>query len=212
MINKYVAGICLALLSSWSSAQGCNRAHSDWGDYVQPWEFCDDDLGRHKLPGFGDYPADQMAGFKPVMPKRVDGSDAEYDAAWMEAIREAYKSRDALFAGHYLLVQRGACGNGGHRALIVDLQDGKVYEPEQIGMVFATLNSLPESMCKKLGIAYPDETLTFRPNSKLLLMIGQQGEEAKRRGLYYYKWEANKLTLVSKIDKSLNEGRQRRAK
>lgn len=108
-----------------------------------------------------------------------------------------------------MLVERGACGAGCARAAIVDLATGKVYEPEQIDVVLATLNSLPATMCSKLAIDCV-ETFTFKPDSKLLIVAGQLGEEAKRRGFYFFKWENNKLKLLSKIDKSLDEKHQPR--
>ena len=203
--------MCLTLLSSWSFAQTCNRAHPDDGDYVQPWEFCDDDLRGHKLPRFDDYPADKVEPFTPMLPKRFEGPDAENNAAWMEAIRYAFKSGNAVFAGHYLFVESGSCGGGCHRAIIVDLKDGKVYEPLEIQLVLASVNTLPDTMCTKLETDCV-QTLTFRPNSKLLLMIGQLGEGAKRRGLYYFQLEDNKLKPILKIDKSLTEKRQKHAK
>lgn len=211
MIKKYAVGICLALLSTLAFAQDCERQHEDYGNYVQPWEFCDDDLSGRKLPKFDAYPSDKVTAFKPVLPKRHDGWDAEDTAAWMEEIQNAYKSGKNLFAGHYLFVQRGACGNGCHRAIIVDLLDGKVYVPAEIAMVFNTVNTLPETMCKTLDVdCY--RTFAYRADSKLLFVVGQFGEEAKKRGLYHFQWVDNKLKLVSKIEKSPNEKRKKRAK
>ncbi len=201
----------MTLLSSWSFAHACERAHPDYGDYVQPWEFCDDDLMEQKLPRFDAFPADKVDAFKPTLPKQYDGPNAENNAAWMEAIQYAFKSGKSMFAGHYLFVEGGSCGGGCHRAIIVDLQNGKVYEPDEIGLVLATVNSLPGTMCKTLDIDC-HRALSFRANSKLVLVIGQLGEEAKRRGLYYFQWDDNKLKPILKIDKLLNEKRQKRVK
>jgi hypothetical protein len=213
VIKKYVFGICLALLSSWSLAQSCNRTSEDDGDYVQPWEFCDDDIKGRKIPNFGEYPADTADVLKPMLPKSFDGWDAEDSAGWMEAIQNAYKSGKRRFAGHYLFVRRGACGQGCHRAIIVDLKDGKVHVPNEIKMVLANVNPLPETMCKSLDVDCNDSILfTYRADSKLLLVIGQLDDESKKRGLYYFQWDENKLKLVSKVEKSPNEKRKKRSK
>lgn len=209
MIKKYLLGLALIALAASSFAQSCNRKNPDSGDYVQPWEFCDDDLKRKIIPSFSEHPAEKATGLKPRLPIRFQGPDAEDNAAWLEAIRQTFKSGKGVFAGHYMFVERGGCGAGCHRAAIIDLQDGKVYEPDEIAMVLATLNTLPGTMCSKLAIDCLD-TFTFKPDSKLLIVSGQLGEDAKRRGFYFYKWDENHLILVSKIDKSLNEKRQPR--
>lgn len=109
---------CLAFVSSATFAQSCNRSKDNDGDYFQPGEFCDDDLRGRTLPKLDDYPAPKIDAFKPVLPKRHDGWDAEDSAGRMEAIQYAYKSGKNVFAGHYLLVVRGACGNGCHRTCL----------------------------------------------------------------------------------------------
>lgn len=69
-IKKYFLGIALVVLSAASFAQSCNRKDPDMGDYVHPWEFCDDDLTRKTVPTFGEHPAETSTGLKPRLPTR----------------------------------------------------------------------------------------------------------------------------------------------
>lgn len=201
MINKSILAMCLALVSSSSFSQSCNRGNSDAGDYVQPWEFCDDDFARRKVPSFNDYLADRVNELKPMLPQRFNGPDAEDNAGWLLAIRNAYNSGKYQFAGHYLFVERGGCGQGCHRAIIVDLKDGKIYQPREIALVAASVNTLPETLCKKLEMDC-DGIFTVRKNSKLVVMVGALGDDTQERGFYFYKWDNNRLKLLSKVEKS----------
>lgn len=201
MMRKVILAASLMFVSAWSLAQSCNRTNDDDGDFVQPWEICDDDFAKRKVPRFDEHPAAAVTAFKAVLPQRVDDDDAEESRRWLEAVHAAYNAGNARFAGHYLLVRRGGCGQGCHRAVIVDLQDGKVYRPADIAMVSAAVNNLPPTLCKKLQIDC-EETFTVRKNSKLLVLVGALDDEAKQRGLYFYAWDNNKLKLLSKVERS----------
>lgn len=189
------------LVCAWSSAQSCNRSNSDAGDYVQPWEICDDDFARRKVPTFDEYPAAPVAAFTPVLPQRVEDPDEEESQRWLEAVRNAYASGTAVFAGHFLFVRRGGCGQGCHRALIVDLRNGKVHRPPEFAMVSAAVNNLPPTLCKKLAIDC-DETFTVRKHSKLAVLVGALDDEAKQRGVYFFIWDNDQLKLLSKVERS----------
>ena len=88
----FLAGLVLGMLSVSSFAQSCNRNRPDDGNYVEHWEFCDDDISRRKVPAFADFPAESAQDFKPVLPKKIDGADTDDNAAWLKRIEETYKS------------------------------------------------------------------------------------------------------------------------
>lgn len=202
MIKNLVFGISLLVISSAPFAQSCNRSHPDDGNYVQPWEFCDDDFSHRKVPQFNAFPAEPAASFTPVLPQRRAGPDVQDDMEWLEVIKEEYQSQTARFAGNYLFVQRGQCGGGCNRSLIVDQRNGRVYKPGEIGIVLANLNPLPPTLCKTLGIDCINDTFTFRKESKMLVVVGALGESAKKRGIYHFQWDDNTLKLISKVEKS----------
>lgn len=145
--------------------------------------------------------ADPVPVFKAVLPKKIEGADSEDSAAWLEQIHETYKSGKGRFAGHYLIAERGRCGTSCHRAVIVDLVTGIVYEPEEISLMDASVNLLPETMCNKLGMDCQD-ILVYRPDSKLLLVVADIGKRPGKRGLYHFQWDANRLKLVAKVERS----------
>ena len=201
MIRRGIFAASLMLVCAWSFAQSCNRSNSDAGDYVQPWEICDDDFAQRKVPTFEEHPAAAVPAFKAVLPQRIDDPDAEEGQRWLEAVRNTYASRTSLFAGHYLFVARGGCGQGCHRAVIVDLRNGKVHRPPELAMVSAAVNNLPSTLCKKLGIEC-DEIFTVRKHSRLAVLVGALDDEAQQRGLYFFAWDNDTLKLLSKVERS----------
>lgn len=203
---KLLYAAIFLLLSAPSFAQSCNRTRPDDGDYVLPREFCDDDASRHKLPAFTEFPAAPVPASKPVLPTRIEGGSSEDNAAWLKRIEDTLPSGKGRFAGHYMIAERGGCGAGCHRAVIVDLSTGLVHQPKEIGLMDASVNPLPETMCKKLGMDC-QEILAYRPDSKLLLVVADLGLKPNKHGLYHFQWDANRLKLVSRVERSRNATR-----
>ncbi|NHZ64369.1 hypothetical protein [Massilia genomosp. 1] len=192
-------------------AQSCQR-NEDYGDHLYPWEFCDDDFSRRHLAQFKDFPAEPTAHFTPVLPARLAGADVAVNAAWMEAIRRDHQSQQGLFAGHYLFVHRGGCGAGCHQSLIVDLRNGRIHEPKQISLVQANVNTLTPTLCKKLDIDCMQDTFSFRKNSKLLVVVGAVDGNESKRGIYHFRWDDDKLALISTLEKSPYDKPTKRAR
>ncbi|UOD29959.1 hypothetical protein INH39_32170 [Massilia violaceinigra] len=211
MSRATLCALTLLAASGAALAQSCNRNEDD-GDHLHPWEFCDDDFRRRQLAQFKDFPAEPAARFTPVLTQRLAGADAATNAAWMEAIRRELQSQQGLFAGHYLFVHRGGCGAGCHQSLIVDLRNGRIHAPDQINLVQANVNNLTPTLCKKLDIDCMQDTYTFRKDSKLLVVVGALGEDAEKRGIYHFRWDDDKLALVSKLEKSPYDKPTKRAR
>lgn len=201
MIKKIFFATLLAVMAHSSMAQKCNRNAPIDADYLEPYEFCDDNFQNKKIPQFKDYPSDKTIDFKEILPSKILGSDNEQNSAWLEAIKHVYKNDSINFAGHYLFVWRGGCGTECHRALIVDLQTGKIYTPIELDLVLANVNSLPKSLCQKLDVNCNEDTFSFKKDSNLIVIIGQLGEGTNKRGIYHMKWENNQLKLISKVEK-----------
>ena len=211
MMRTALCALTLLAASGAALAQSCNR-NEDSGDALHPWEFCDDDFSRRPVAQFRDFPAEPVARFTPVLPPRVAGMDGAMNAAWMEAIRRDLQSQQGLFAGHYLFVHRGGCGAGCHQSLIVDLRNGRIHAPDQINLVQANVNTLTPTLCKKLDIDCMQDTFSFRKNSKLLVVVGALGEDAEKRGIYHFRWDDDKLALISKREKSPYDKPKKRAR
>lgn len=88
------------------------------------------------------------------------------------------------FAGHYTITTWG-CGTGCVQFAIINAKTGDVFMPPFY--IAGGMNVQQE----KLQEEYP---LQFKPDSKLLVVIGSRNE--KGEGVYFYKWENDKLTLI----------------
>lgn len=107
-------------------------------------------------------------------------------------LREGY-AEGVNFAGHYTLVGWG-CGTGCIDAAIIDAKTGKIYFPDELGgmVVYFWSDS--------------DEALSFKPNSRLLVLSGapasEQNSDNPKTGLYYYEWMGTRLRLIKFVAKS----------
>jgi len=89
------------------------------------------------------------------------------------------------FAGHYTIGQWG-CGSGCVQFAIIDAKTGDVYFPP----FYVSIVAGPEEKMEDIP-----EPLQFKPDSKLLIVTGARNE--KGGGVYYYKWENNRLALIT---------------
>ncbi|MGH9762777.1 MAG: hypothetical protein ACREDR_43305 [Blastocatellia bacterium] len=93
------------------------------------------------------------------------------------------------FAGHYIVVNWG-CGASCVQFAIVDAITGSVYFPSFY--VAAGVGSDQD-------YEHTPEPLQFKLDSKLLMVTGNLNE-AEKGGVYYYKWDNNRLTLIKQSE------------
>ena len=88
------------------------------------------------------------------------------------------------FAGHYTIASWG-CGSACVQWAIIDAVSGRVTWPAGLSTVSAA----------HLGGPSPDDMLPlrFRPDSRLLLVLGAPGEDETREGIAYYQWTGQAL-------------------
>ena len=92
------------------------------------------------------------------------------------------------FAGHYILARWG-CGANCYSISIIDAKTGRIYHPS--GLRSNTTDNIDDALV--------DKSLQFRPDSKLLVLIGAPEEDMRHRGISYYVWENNKMNRVKFI-------------
>src|SRR5215470_2345406 len=136
--------------------------------------------GHAAPPGFADFPA----------PDRFEGKPAPVRLLTKQARMCRTMLRDSAkdgpnFAGHYTIGQWG-CGAGCVQFAIIDAKTGNVYFPP----FYVSIVAGPEEKMDQIP-----EPLQFKRDSKLLIVTGARNE--KGGGVYYYKWDNNRLTLVS---------------
>jgi len=89
------------------------------------------------------------------------------------------------FAGHYTIIEIG-CGAGARCPAIVDAQTGKVFFPPELRVAEALLMDVGEA---------DFETLNYRLDSRVLVVVGTPNENFGREGIYYYVWRDDQLAL-----------------
>lgn len=134
-----------------------------------------------ETPRFEDFPVGEEGQFKgKPAPVKLTPEARKYRTMIREGAREGPN-----FAGHYTIVEWG-CGVGCVQFAIVDAKTGAVFMP-------AFYVALPPVTEGETG--EPPEPLQYRPDSKLLIAGGSRNE--KGEGIYYYKWDKNRLTLIA---------------
>mgnify|MGYP003334268877 CR=1 FL=1 len=145
-------------------------------------------------PQFDAYPATIHKGPNALPNLRSDARTRMYRTrikAWSEV--------KPNFAGHYILATWG-CGTECVQMAIIDAKTGKVFHPA--GVTSNAANNVHDALFDGKP-KWPNEgSIKFQANSKLLVLIGMPEEDSKRRGISYYVWRHNRLSLVRFIPKA----------
>lgn len=103
------------------------------------------------------------------------------------------------FAGHYILATWG-CGTECLQITIIDAKTGKVFHPS--GVTSNAANNVDDKLLEGKP-RWPNEgSIKFQANSKLLMLFGMPEEDTTRRGIYYFVWRDNRLSLVRFVPKA----------
>ncbi|MBD8873817.1 hypothetical protein [Rhodanobacter sp. DHB23] len=90
------------------------------------------------------------------------------------------------FADHYTIIRIG-CGAATTCLAIADAKSGHVYFPPDLESV--------EALLVDTGRINVD-TLNYRRDSRLLVVVGSPNEKNDRAGISYYTWQSEKLKLI----------------
>ena len=162
----------------------------------------DEDYNAHTIrasdlpavaPRFEDYPAAVYHGPLAV----PDVRSQRRSRLFRTMIRMRLKDEGVNFAGHMSIVTWG-CGTCCRGLAFVDTRNGRVHHPENLLSVD----------CNNVG--YEDfvdasgawNLLRFRPDSRLLVVIGGINEEGARRGISYFVWKNDRLQRIRFVHKA----------
>jgi hypothetical protein len=123
---------------------------------------------------FQDFPA---AGDFRGRPAAVDFTGNAAAREYRTAIR-AGAVNGPNFAGHYTIVGWG-CGSACQGWAMVDAASGKVY------------------VDKTTGVNAEYDVLRFRRDSTLLIVLGAPGEDRRRDGIAFYRWNGTALKSLA---------------
>lgn len=131
---------------------------------------------------FGRFPVNSPSDTsRPIRPDVRSGKAHLYRTV----IREGAK-QGPNFAGHYTIIRIG-CGAATVCVAIADTHSGKVFFPSE----------LENASALQIAIPGPDvDTLNYRRDSQLLIVVGSPNENSTRAGVSYYLWRSNKLSVI----------------
>ena len=148
---------------------------------------CEYDVGNAPVaPRFADYPAAHARLTRPAPPLL-----ASREARLFRTVIRDAAAEGPDFAGHYTIAVWG-CGASCTSAAIVDAVSGRVVFQDAMSDIAGSHVAGRE----------PDGTepayvsLRFRPDSRLLIVLGAPGEDDARDGVAYYVWTGTGLTQL----------------
>ncbi len=118
---------------------------------------------------------------RPAPPQVSSGRARLYRTRIMEGAREGPN-----FAGHHTIIRIG-CGAATLCLAIADTATGHVYFPPELRTV--------EALLVDTGGVDVD-SLYFRRDSRLLVVIGSPNEQVRAAGISYYVWRSGRLHLI----------------
>ncbi|WP_051294103.1 hypothetical protein [Pseudoduganella violaceinigra] len=176
-------GATLAIAAAPQAAYACKGAPADDGS--NEYTICPEHYPAD-APRFEDYPARPYTG--PVAAVRLHG---DHEARlYRSRLREAAKSQHPNFAGHFILAHWG-CGSGCSMNKIIDARSGKVFHPA--GVESNVVVNIDDSFFDNGG------TLRYRPDSRLLVLIGDPEEDENRRGISFFEWTGTRMKLLRHV-------------
>jgi hypothetical protein len=131
-------------------------------------------------PSFAQY-AESSNPLKPgAKPKLRATQDREFKTRIAEASEQSVN-----FAGHYVLSSFG-CGAGCVMSFALDKNSGKI-------------SWLPFTVCCWDDVEAGAQPLTFRKDSRLVVVTGSRNEQGK--GVYYYEFKKERFILIREIER-----------
>lgn len=172
MLLKVVAGLSVIALAAGTEARADTEVPRCFAAF--------DKLLANDV--FDDYPAPIAAKASPPVAPLVDRGQAH---RYRTVLREGAKL-GPNFAGHYTIIEIG-CGAAIVCPAIMDAKTGRVFFPPELKSAEALLMDTGETNV---------DALNYRPDSRLLIIVGTPNENLKNEGMTYYVWRSDKLTRL----------------
>ena len=173
-------GSSLLLVMSLVLFGGAGAAAADKAD-------CEYDLANvPSAPRFTDYPAAPRHPMRPAVPLL-----ASREARLFRTVIRDAAAAGPNFAGHYTVAVWG-CGASCTSAAIVDARSGQVSFPDAMNDIAANHVAGREPN----GSEPTYYSLRFRPDSRLIAVLGAPAEDSAREGVAFFAWTGASLTPV----------------
>lgn len=136
-------------------------------------------LRSQPLPKFEDYPAGEIFKGRPAAPRLVTPDDRMFRTMIRQGAAKGPK-----FAGRFAVAQWG-CGSGCGSTVFVNSEDGSIH--------WAPIPILVVSIAQK------QPAVSFRLDSRLLILRGCPEEESAACGSFFYEWTGEGFKLLRKV-------------
>lgn len=137
-----------------------------------------------KTPTFKQYPATMQK----ATAKKVNLAGNRSARMFRTNLKRSL-AKGVNFAGRYIISTWG-CGTDCIMSGIIDGRTGNVFFPQQL-----------EGVSVGFGELSDEERLEFKKNSRLLIVRGRSGEDSKKYGVAYYRWNGSTLALLKFVKK-----------
>ncbi len=139
-------------------------------------------------PTFNKFPAEVFVGRNARLILHGDAATRTFRTRLAQWAKEKPN-----FAGHYILATWG-CGTDCTQIAIINARTGKIYHPS--GLTTNVAVNVHHSLLEGGGLWHSAGAIKFKPDSRLLVLIGMPEERVENRGVSYYLWENNKLRRI----------------
>jgi len=144
-------------------------------------------------PRFEDYPVEVFAGknAKPAL-------NSSPESRLFRTRLKEWSASKPNFAGNFILATWG-CGTSCTQIAIINAKTGQIYHPRNASANIAV--NVHESLLAGGDLWHSSGAIWYRADSKLLVLIGMPNEDEKRRGISYFVWRKNQLSLLRFVPK-----------
>lgn len=182
----------LLVVSVFSLTATAGIDHEGYNEYtIRPSDIPKD------APRFEDYPAKVYRGANATPDLR-----SHPDSRMYRTQLKAWAKEQPNFAGHYILATWG-CGTDCVQIAIINARTGKFFHPAGARSNHAV--NVHHELLGPGGILdhwHGFGAVQYRPDSRLLVLIGMPGESVENRGISYFVWEKERLTRIRFVPKA----------
>ena len=116
---------------------------------------------------------------------------------------KAWAHEKPNFAGHFILANWG-CGTDCTELAIIDARTGKIYHPTGVtsNVAVNVHHDLLKPSANLIDAWHGSGAISYRVDSRLLIVIGMPEEMEEERGIHYYIWEGDHSKQVRFVRKA----------
>lgn len=145
-------------------------------------------------PKFEDFPAKIFSGQNALPDLRSNATARTFRSRLAQWAKEKPN-----FAGHYILATWG-CGTDCTHIALIDARTGRIFHPP--GATTNVAVNVHDALLEESDLWHATGAVKFRPDSRLLILVGMPEESVTNRGISYYVWANDRLKRIRFVHKA----------